>query len=423
MAALSAFDLLAKSSPASVSTQGSSSEAERSLKEYLYVKDAVHDSLTRTLRERATVQRSVVFLCGTSGDGKSELIRRVRPEFEAAYRFHVDATHSFRPDGTALDALEELFSSDAPKPILVGVNLGMLANFANHSPSTHKDLKGEIQEFFAKRPPGQRARFVDFNDFPKFSSDEQGTLASRFLLELVQRVTLRVPENPIYEALKLDEQQLTQRWKNFRLLGVPVIQRRLIHVLALCHLRNGLFLPTRMLLDTLHQLIAADGYFFDALFASQDSELLRAAASLDPAARRSTETDRFLLSNESNTPEALAFAEGLRAEVGFSLDDVAPRGWLRLYYLLHGEQVGSNYHQRFATLRLGRVTRLAIGRVSAASARKRCARRCWPSPIGPIHALERTGSTSVDEGGASFQRRSTSKRRLPTPARRTSHAT
>ena len=68
---LSAFDLLAKSSPASVSTQGSTSEAEGALKAYLYVRDAIHDALVEVLRARAKVPGSIVFLCGTSGDGKS----------------------------------------------------------------------------------------------------------------------------------------------------------------------------------------------------------------------------------------------------------------------------------------------------------------------------------------------------------------
>lgn len=348
MASLSAFDLLAKSSPASVSTQGSSSETERRLKAYLYVKDAVHDALVRTLQERAGVQRSVVFLCGTSGDGKSELIRRVRPEFEATYRFHVDATHSFRPDGTALDALTELFAADDPRPLLVGVNLGMLANFANHAPSTHGDLKAEIKGFFGKKSPAHQARFVDFNDFPKFTADAEGRLTSPFLLEVFRRATARVPENPIFEALNGDEKVLTQRWKNFRLLGHPAIQRRLLHVLALCHLRDGVFLPNRTLLDLLHYLIASEGYFFDALFTSDQSELFRSAAALDPAARRSKETDQFLLSNQSAGPEAIAFRDTLVRDVGFPLDDVQPHGWLRLYYLLQGETFGNNFHLRFA---------------------------------------------------------------------------
>ena len=348
MASLSAFDLLAKSSPASVSTQGSSSASERRLKEYLYVRDAVHDALMHTLQERAGVPRSVVFLCGTSGDGKSELIRRDRPGFEATYRFHVDATHSFRPDGTALDALEELFAADDPRPVLVGVNLGLLANFANHSASTHMNLKAEIHAFFGKKPLGHQARFVDFNDFPKFSADAEGRLISPFLLELFRRTTACVPENPIFEALNADEKVGSQRWKNFRLISVPAIQRRLLHVLAVCHLRDGVFLPNRTLLDLLHHLIAADGYFFDTLFTSEQSELLRSAAALDPAARRSKETDQFLLSNQSADPEAIAFREALARDVGFTLDDVQAHGWIRLYYLLQGEKLGNSFHLRFA---------------------------------------------------------------------------
>lgn len=347
MESLSAFDLLAKSSPASVSTQGSTSETERRLKAYLYVKDAIHDALVSTLRERVGVPRSVVYLCGTSGDGKSELIRRVRPEFEATYRFHVDATHSFRPAGTALDALEDLFAADDARPLLVGVNLGMLANFANYSPNTHTGLKSEVHGFFSKKPPGLQARFVDFNDFPKFTADDRGNLQSPFLLELLRRITACTSENPIYEALRPDEKQLSKRWKNFRLLGLPAVQKRLLHVLALCHLRDGLFLPNRTLLDTIHQLIAGTAYFFDTLFTSNATELFRSMAALDPAARRLEQTDRFLLTNYP--AEATAFGEEVSRIVGFPLGDVSRHGWLRFYYLLQGEQLGNNFHLRFTS--------------------------------------------------------------------------
>ena len=258
----------------------------------------------------------------------------------------MDATHSFRPDGTALDALEELFNLPDKRPLLVGINLGMLANFANHSPDTHKSLKAEVRGFFAKAPPGPQTRFVDFNNFPKFAIDDTAQLQSSFLVELLGRITRQTSDNPIYLALKGEEAQRTQRWKNFVILGQAPVRRRIVHVLGLCQLRDGVFLPTRSILDTVHHLIRRDAYLFDTLFTSTDTDLLRSLATLDPAARRAEDTDRFLLTSRSE--EALAFQLSLRGLLGFDLDDVSAAGWLRLYYLLQGDSLGNNYHRHFA---------------------------------------------------------------------------
>lgn len=348
MRTLNAFDLLAKSSPASVSTQGRSTDAEQRLKDYLYVQEGVHEALVAAMERRASVPRSVVFLCGTSGDGKSELLRRIRSRFEGQYRFHVDATHSFRPDGTALDTLEDLFDDADARPLVVGINLGMLANFANHDPSRHHELKTEITRFFDDHLSTERgqARFVNFNDFPKFSATSTGSVQSLFLDELIRKITACDSANPVFESLTADRNQLTRRWKNYRLLGMPEFRKQLINTFALCQLRDGVFLPTRTILDAIHSLVSGPLYIFDQLFCSRGTELFRACDALDPAELRGKETDTFLLC--PLTPEAIEFRAEVERRAEVPLDDVSPHGLLRLFYMLQSDKpVGNDYHRRF----------------------------------------------------------------------------
>ena len=44
----------------------------------------------------------VIVVCGSSGDGKSELFRRIYASYGTKVRFHLDATHSFDPHKDAL---------------------------------------------------------------------------------------------------------------------------------------------------------------------------------------------------------------------------------------------------------------------------------------------------------------------------------
>jgi len=348
MRTLTAFDLLAKSSPASVSTQGRSTDAEQRLKDYLYVQEGVHEALVDAMEKRSSDPRAIVFLCGTSGDGKSELLRRIRSGFEERYRFHVDATHSFRPDGTALDTLGDFFDDPDVRPVVVGINLGMLANFANHDQGGHCELKAEIQRFFKAQSSKVhgRATFINFNDFPKFSAGVAGAVESLFLDELIRRITSCEKGNPVYESLKSDRKQQTRRWKNYRLLGMPEFRKQLINTLAVCHLRDGVFLPNRTILDTIHSLVDGPSYIFDQLFCSSSSEVLRACRGLDPAERRGKETDTFLLCPLS--PEAKSFRAELEERSGVSLDDASPIGLLRLFFMLQSDKsIGNDYHKRF----------------------------------------------------------------------------
>ena len=48
----------------------------------------------------------VIFVCGSSGDGKSELFRRIHASYAKRVRFHLDATHSFDPQKDGIQTLD-----------------------------------------------------------------------------------------------------------------------------------------------------------------------------------------------------------------------------------------------------------------------------------------------------------------------------
>ena len=95
------IETLSKGSASAVTTLESNVAALNALKEYLYVQTPVEQAL-RTELDRNLKRPRVIFVCGSSGDGKSELFRRIYASYGTKVRFHLDATHSFDPHKDAL---------------------------------------------------------------------------------------------------------------------------------------------------------------------------------------------------------------------------------------------------------------------------------------------------------------------------------
>ncbi|WP_105607523.1 DNA phosphorothioation-dependent restriction protein DptF, partial [Cronobacter sakazakii] len=149
-----ALGVLAKSSSYSVTTETHrDKDVFDALKEQLFVKQEIEIELQRHLDSAKPGE--IIFLCGSSGDGKSEILTRCKsdPRYQQRFTFHLDATHSFAPQQTAIDALNYLFSKhhQQSSPLLVGINTGMLANFAREGAECHQALRLVIDAFLAKQ--------------------------------------------------------------------------------------------------------------------------------------------------------------------------------------------------------------------------------------------------------------------------------
>lgn len=60
-----------------------------------------------------------LFLCGNSGDDKSEILTKYCHKFKNRANFHLDATHSFKPNDSAIQTLDKVFQDyiDGNKPL------------------------------------------------------------------------------------------------------------------------------------------------------------------------------------------------------------------------------------------------------------------------------------------------------------------
>ncbi|GIB76489.1 DNA phosphorothioation-dependent restriction protein DptF [Vibrio cholerae] len=341
-----ALSILSKSSPFAVSTEREQNQDHLvEFKRYIYIKTDIETDFKKTLISAKSNQ--VIFLCGSSGDGKSEILTQYSQKHKATHDFHLDATHSFAPNQTAIHALDQRFSEfkQSNKPLVVGINVGMLGNYAEEGADEHIDVKNAARSFLTRNHsqiPEQYV-FLDFEDYPKFTFNNEGS-ASDFAEQFLKRLTAQTLDNPFYVLYdkELKSQGHTRLTANFALLSRPAVQKSLIGLLLKARLIKDQFLTARALLDFIFQLLAADGYLFDNLFSDSDNELLSRIQSFDPSNIHTRTVDEFVLEHGLGIEDEQfsAFRAKIN-ELGF-FEITEATSFLRLFYLLRGDNELSN---------------------------------------------------------------------------------
>ena len=359
-----ALGVLAKSSSFSVTTVTHRQKDEfDQLKEQLFVKQEIETELQRYLD--VAKPGEIIFLCGSSGDGKSEILTRCKsnPRYQQRFSFHLDATHSFAPRQSAIDALNDLFSNhhQYSSPLLIGINTGMLANFAREGAECHLAIRTAIDSFLSADQEESRpyrsghCSFFDFEHYPKFQFNEKKQYSS-FIKTLLDNLT-RNDDSNLFQFIFRHDETVNPELKevaNYKLLCLPGVQDVLITQLFKVRLIKDQFVTTRTLLDFLHHLLMGPGYLFDNLFTGAENDLIKKISDFDPARLHTYEIDQFILRYELGLvdPELDDFLAALAPlHIRFDRQCVNPgdaASLIRLFWLLQDESLGNNYHQKFS---------------------------------------------------------------------------
>lgn len=342
-----ALGVLEKSSRYAVEVEGVEESELYAYKDYLYVPSPVEDAFVSRLEQLQLGE--MVFLCGSSGDGKSAIMARQHARYAGQVCFHLDATHSFSPTESAVDTLDKLFRNvkASGEPLAVGINIGMLANYAQEGSEEHRDVKESFRAFLQSEPPDAKHHFISFLQHPKFELTEECG-ESAFASALLERLTSTSDDNPFFRLLPKSGQEDDKLLRaNFRLLGDPGVQRIVINALLKARLFNEQFITARALLDFFHHLLTADGYLFDNLFSASDNELVQRIMAYDPARLRHRELDNFILRLGLGLRDAdfEVYVQQLASVGIFGLD--RPASYIRLFFLFQCSDFGTNYHRRF----------------------------------------------------------------------------
>ena len=189
------LSVLSKSSPYAVSTERSDTSQNLldEIKSYLYIQMPIETAVNKAISSFGANDKKVLFLCGSSGDGKSELLTRAKIKHGKRVQFHLDATHSFDPKENAIQTLDKVFNlfETASAPLVVGINTGMLGNYAEAG--SNKFFKNETKNYLENKENTDGITFINFEDYPKFQIDEVG-YTSEFAQKLLEQLKSWVKE-------------------------------------------------------------------------------------------------------------------------------------------------------------------------------------------------------------------------------------
>ncbi|MCG7534119.1 DNA phosphorothioation-dependent restriction protein DptF [Pseudoalteromonas sp. OOF1S-7] len=348
-----ALSILSKSSAYAVSTERSNQELSLldEIKAHLYIKMPIEDKVKKIISSFGANDKKLLFLCGSSGDGKSELLTKVKrkKKYSKGVRFHLDATHSFDPQGSAIDTLNRVFDDyqAGSYPLVVGINTGMIGNYAEEGRNAYvrEALKAYLTD---KRAELDDIYFVSFEDYPKFEINEN-EFTSEFANSLLARITEAggVIWNLVEKERQLNDPDSAIVLANYTLLCQPSVQQVIIDLLFKARLMRDQFLTARALLDFIHELLLGGDYLFDNLFAGGTNELANKIEHFDPAHLRTKQIDRFILSFNLNlpNPDFEQFKQALKS-LGVS-ELQSGTQYLRLFYVFKYDALSNNFHQQF----------------------------------------------------------------------------
>ena len=317
---LRALTVLDKASRHAVATQTETdlgAELTR-FRDWLYLRDLRIQQKLENYLSSPPPNLKFLFLCGSSGDGKSELIRQLREAnyLDGQFDFHPDATHSDSEDTHGnLQTLDRKFREadsveKAGRILVTGINLGLMSNYSSHH-GENEEVHREIKQAFRLRleTPGElnsnsRIAFFDFADHPRFTYEpDEARFSCEFAEKFLAKLTEKSDQNPYRNLVEEERQALDsirsrahrQAIINFQLLCDPSIQRFIVETVIMAHLSKSFVFTARAFRDFVYRLVVTPDYLLSNLYALSSHEWGEAIAIFDPCRRDDHLVDDVLL--------------------------------------------------------------------------------------------------------------------------------
>lgn len=344
------IDSLSKSSASAVRTVDAPTDLLK-IKNYLYIKTEIEEDFKKWLDvDRQSCD--ILFLCGSSGDGKSEILTKYHKDYSEDFLFHLDGTHSYHPDKGAIETLNEQFTEykESGKSLVVGINIGMLGNYVQEGDDEHQDIKDSVALYLKSGNFNGGCQFLSFEDFPKYIMEDE-VVKAPFVEELLRKITAEDAVNPFCVAYCEANEKRGRKSRsiiNYRLLCQPEVRSIIVRAILHTRLEYNLFLTARTLLDAIYHMLSDKGYIYDNLFTSNDGLLLDALVHLDPNLQRNKQIDMFLIQRSLEIPdlEYEAFKNLVVEDYGVKISN--PQSCLRLCYLLQDSDIVNQFHKRIS---------------------------------------------------------------------------
>lgn len=343
------IEKMSKSSPEAVNTLNSCFD---NIVEYLHIETDIEKKYVETLIKNKD-EKCLIFLCGSSGDGKSAIINRHLKNFENYFDFHVDATHSFMPNQTAIEALTESFQryKNSNKSLVIGINIGIMLNFIDKQIEGLIEIQQSIKTFLDTKQNSEHIYFINFEDYSKFNFIDN-EIKAPFIKNFLEKLTIETLNNPFYKAF-VDDKEIKNTsisHQNYKLLSNKYIQDSIINLLIQSNLKYDQFLTIRSLLDFIYVLLKGPKLLINQIFENNSNEIIKNIKKDDPILNRSFIIDKFILERKSSKSDAKLdeFINNFnRLCEKPILDSICPFTLIRTFYLFKDLDISNNFHKEF----------------------------------------------------------------------------
>lgn len=250
-------------------------------KRYMHVERNVEKELVdllNTLNENY-VQKQLVLVCGSVGDGKSHVISQIKnckSHLLDGFLIHNDATESDHPSKTYLETLDEKFDAfsderiddDGAYRLIVAINLGTLSNFIETEPyaSKYSILKEYVQQNkiieneIVQPKKSSKISYINFSDYALYELTDMGPKSS-FIEAILDKIVYENEEN-IFSKIFRSEcvsscpyKELCAVRYNYEMLFNSTLRSQLSRVIIEGLVKHKVILSVRSLLDFIYSII------------------------------------------------------------------------------------------------------------------------------------------------------------------------
>ena len=269
---------------------------------YMHIPSLMDEELKSVILSAKQKGKSLVLVCGNSGDGKSHLIASFISEgiiSNEDFDVYIDATSSDKKGKKANEILRDKLDEFSDKKmsdgkeyrLIVAINLGVLNDFIKKYETEYTKLKEYVegQGLFDNMPSWKYVSIrnqsttqdsysighVDFTSFHRYSINPNG-IDDSFFYELLNKILLESNENPVFHAFTNSCQNCPYRdncpvyWNYKELLNNEVYRKHIIDTLVRVIIKGNLSPSIREINDFFYEIII--GRTFDESIIGNNSD-------------------------------------------------------------------------------------------------------------------------------------------------------
>lgn len=273
--------------------------------EYMHTESKMDERLTNVIKNAANYQKSLVLVCGNSGDGKSHLIASLkgRGVIDERFKVYIDATSADRKGMKANDKLREKLLPLSDEEIcdgksfrlIVAINLGILNDFLKNYEKEFSILKKYVDEqgLFENIPAWKYEKMkkekvpnedyyighVDFTSFHRYEITPGG-----LNLEFIQGLLDKIITNDSRNIMRMSFNNVCEKcpkrsncpvyWNFKRIVQDKVYREYIVDVLAETIIKNNIAPSVREINNFFYEIIIGSTFDEELINANSTGRLV-----------------------------------------------------------------------------------------------------------------------------------------------------